>query len=180
MNWTGSLEPALVDTSILIDLYKCNLLSVLPKLVKAEVLKAALILEMEPELLDKIRSSGYIVLESPAETASEPVVVETLLKKPGLSGVDILYLHHANITKKKLLTGDRSLRKSAVEKGVKVHGLLWILQTGFDRGVITRKELCACLKKTREDATFRLPEEAVDRMIEEICRSFPDHHSKGR
>ncbi|PTQ51890.1 MAG: hypothetical protein HSCHL_0966 [Hydrogenibacillus schlegelii] len=170
MNRTGSLEPALVDTSILIDLFKCNLLSVLPKLVKAEVLKIALILETEPELRGRIRSSGYIVPKSPEKTDAEAVVIETLRKKPGLSVVDALYLHHANTTKKMLLTGDGSLRKSAAEKGVEVHGLLWILQTGFDRGVITREELCACLKKTREDATFRLPEEEVDRMIKGICQ----------
>lgn len=143
MNRTGSLEPALVDTSILIDLFKCNLLSVLPKLVKAEVLKVALTLEMEPELRDTIQSSGYIVLESPAETDAEAVVIETLRKKPGLSVVDTLYLHHANTTKKMLLTGDRSLRKSAAEKGGESPRFALDSTNRFrSRGHHTRRTLC--------------------------------------
>lgn len=98
MNPTVNSGAALVDTSILIDLFKCGLLPVLPKLLKAEVLDVALIQEInDPELQTKIRSLGYIVLEKPLEADT----IETVREKSLLSDIDTLYLYLASESKKK-------------------------------------------------------------------------------
>ncbi len=59
-----------------------------------------------------------------------------------------------------LLTGDGSLRDAAVEEGVRVHGVTWLLDLMVENGIIDKRKMAVSLKLMLRSGS-RLPCEEV-------------------
>ncbi|MGH8591752.1 MAG: hypothetical protein ACREXX_21285 [Gammaproteobacteria bacterium] len=56
-----------------------------------------------------------------------------------------------------LLSGDRSLRDLALDHGIEVHGILWVLDEIYQARAATAAEIYTALVLFENDPTVRLP-----------------------
>ncbi|MGD0951750.1 MAG: hypothetical protein ABR985_05050 [Methanotrichaceae archaeon] len=71
-------------------------------------------------------------------------MVQKYPKHPGR--IDLFALVLAIEEKTTLLTGDNALRKAALQEGVDVHGIIWLLDKMIQDKVISKAEGCRSLK----------------------------------
>ena len=64
-----------------------------------------------------------------------------------------------------LLTGDGGLRDLAVDRGMKVHGMLWLIDEIHEEGLASAEELLGVLHRFADDPTVRLPRRELSRWI---------------
>lgn len=159
------------DASALIDLKKGRLLHVLGDLPFDWVIPLPIredeILSFSPQDWAVLETSGFEVYDLPGTQVGEALALRRSRGK--LSTNDCFCLvaarHHENSI---LLTGDRLLRRSAEEEGIKVHGVLWVLDELHQRGVCEARLLTGALEVWREDPTVRLPANELDRRIRRL------------
>lgn len=99
------------------------------------------------------------------------IKVEEMVKKypkhPGR--IDLFALVLAIEEQTVLLTGDNALRKAALQEGIEVHGILWLIDEMIKRGIITKTEGCRSLK-LMANGNQRLPYNDVTARLKEWCR----------
>jgi rRNA-processing protein FCF1 len=131
------------DANILIDLIKLNLVDHFFNL-NWEFHSSDLIIENElydeqkTEIEPYIRSGRLTIQKT---TASDlQVIMEILEEKPQLSDKDCSALYCAQKLNASLVTSDNPLRKFAREKGVLVHGHLWVFDQMILCGVLSHAD----------------------------------------
>jgi predicted nucleic acid-binding protein len=158
-----SLSSCVVDTNILIDLYRGGVhreLFRLPFTVLApDVIVAELIEPPGRTLLD----SGLQVVEfSGAEVLA---VVDLSRIHPEVSINDVFALALARKQQLVLLTGDKRLRRIAeLEYGLHVHGTLWVLDQLVKHKIISSFHAARDLRDMLQSGS-RLPKADCDRRI---------------
>lgn len=152
------------DTSVLIDLerarllvpaFGCGLAMIVPDLLYRTELEAA--------------NGAYLVSLGLAVVDLTPGEVtltqEVRRERPGLSLPDAFALALATRSQHALLSGDGLLRKAATDRGLKVFGLLWLLDEMHARGVAADL-LYQGLSALDADPRCRLPKTAIkDRLL---------------
>ena len=154
----------IADSSVIIDLergdllelaFSCGLVLAVP-----DVLYMA---ELEGHNGVYLRSLGLAVLPlNPEELA---FAQDLNAGRPALSLSDCFALTCARRAQHELLTGDGNLRREATDRGVAVHGLLWLLDAMLATGQIAPAALHQGLSAISADSRCRLPGDEVKRRL---------------
>ena len=73
-----------------------------------------------------------------------------------------------------LLTGDQLLRQVATQAGMRVHGVLWVVDELHRRSACSENRLISVLERWRGDRTVFLPRQEIDRRLRQLSRSGSD------
>ncbi len=91
---------------------------------------------------------------------------------PSLSANDCLCIVTAMAHSGILLTGDRLLRKVAAEIGLRVYGVLWVIDELNSTASDTRSQLIRALQIWRSDNTVFLPQQEISTRLEHLSKSI--------
>ena len=159
------------DTNIIIDLIKTGLVCFSSKLGIEWHTTRHVIKEIDDEeQLEIIRSlinDGILVVDSFEEKDFE-LLVETTMKYGKLTNMtetDCSVMLLAERHSCRLLTSDQKLKRQAEARGVQVNGLLWIVDTIVEEGILSGIEMISYLEKYIE-TNMRVPESEVNKRIE--------------
>lgn len=144
------------DASVLIDLFKAGLLQNYAQLNYRLLLPDAVEDELESLGGLSLGALGFEVVElDPAGM----LVVKTLRDShQHLSVADTFALTLAEkFAGSILLTGDAGLRQVAQARGVRVHGVLWLLDELYTADLLDAEMIVSALRLFDEDITVRLP-----------------------
>jgi hypothetical protein len=152
----------IVDTSILIDLERLDLLR------QAGCLKQRLhivdiVLRVEcPHIEQLVKKYGFVLESLSGDELMEAYRVEGVTGKITIyDAISYVFAIKRNMT---LATGDGSLRALAKRTGVKYVGLLWFVNEMYLQDVITLDDEEKILKAIKSDKRFRIPENQVDQL----------------
>ena len=162
------------DASCLIDLHKVELLFLALELPYRFVLPLPI---RESEMTSfterdwlRLDSGGLEMLDiSPEQAEAAERFVQG---SSGLSANDGLCLLLAqDRSDSVLLTGDKLLRRAAEAAGVRVHGVLWVVDQLQEAGACSASRLIAALDAWHADLTVFLPPAEIDRRLRWLRRS---------
>ncbi|MDE2911545.1 MAG: type II toxin-antitoxin system VapC family toxin [Paracoccaceae bacterium] len=163
------------DASCLIDLRKGGLLGVVCDLpyrfvipLPVRVSEVLGLSEAEWQALDK---AGMITHDLTAEEVGQALEVKE--RHPGLSANDCFCLVTARVYPGILLTGDALLRKVAEGRGMRVHGVLWVVDELEAAAVCSRSLLSRALKIWHSDEAVFLPPQEISARLEFLAKSGP-------
>lgn len=164
--------PAVVvhDASCLIDLRKGRLLRALGQLpfqfvVPLPVRKSEL-LDFSAEDWKVLDSGGMETHDLTPRQVGEAFAVK---RRGRLSANDCFCLVTARSRRGGiLLTGDSRLREIATNEGVRVHGVLWIVDQLDSTGAATRGFLIEALETWKEDRLVFLPNHLIDQRLRRL------------
>ncbi len=152
------------DTSILIDLergglleavFSCGMTLVVPDLLYER--------ELANENGPYLKSLGLGVVSL---SATEVALVQEVSKaRPGLSLPDCFALSCATRPNHALVTGDKLLRKEALNRLDAVYGLLWLLDQMHASGHVPPANLVDGLTRIAQDPRARLPSDEVRKRL---------------
>jgi len=154
---------AIKDANVVIDLVEAGLFrawfslgirTVTTDIVVEELKKGAQWLHVQPMI-----EEGLLGVES--FSMEDMALSINLGKTHGVSVADASVLHLSQKLGAVLLTGDRRLRSSSESLGLRVHGVLWIMDTLLERKMIERSQAIAGLHLLLA-AGARLPKKEVD------------------
>ena len=159
------------DASCLIDLRKGSLLAVLCTLPYRFVVplpvRESEVLDFSNEQWRQLDDTGMITHDLTPDEVAQALALKK--RHPALSANDcfcfVTALAHPGI----LLTGDALLRRVATDNGLRVHGVLWIIDeldaaAGCERSLLTQ-----ALKTWQGDATVFLPQREVSNRLEYLA-----------
>ena len=151
------------DASCLIDLCKGGLLPVLCRLPYRMIVPLPI---RNSELLDfsdkhwrVLDSGGMVTYDLTADEVTAAFVAKT--KNPALSANDCFCLVTAQVNDAILLTGDARLASTARKSGIRVHGVLWVIDQLKERNACDHALLSSALVAWRLDATVFLPKDEI-------------------
>lgn len=152
------------DASALIDLKKGSLLHVLGGLpfrwVIPVPIREAEVLSFSSQDWETLEAADFEIFDLDPGLVAEAFELRQL--KPRLSANDCFCLATArSMEESVLLTGDKTLRTTAEEQEVVVHGVLWIVDELFDREQCEARLLIQALETWRDDPTVRLPAKEI-------------------
>lgn len=164
------------DASCLIDLHKGNLLTALVRLHCRLVVPLPV---KESELPDftkfhwaVLTGCGMEIVDLPPEDVGKALHLRT--QNTGLSANDCFCLVVAQGRENSvLLTGDAQLRSVAVRAGVRVHGVLWIIDQLRAANICDRKTLIKALDIWKSDPSVFLPDELIDQKTGKLGKADP-------
>ena len=119
-------------------------------------------------------AGSLVTFDLPPERVAEAIRVKAT--HPRLSAKDCFCLvatqcHEHGI----LLTGDRLLHRAAVGEGVRVHGVLWVVDELRKADACDRGTLITALESWRDDRTVFLPRGEIGVRLRELRHGGPDH-----
>lgn len=162
------------DASCLIDLRKGGLLHVLLRLPYRFTVPLPIRME---ELLDFtsqewsiLEDMGLATYDLPGEEVAQVFAIKR--EHTGLSANDCFALVTATCQKNGiLLTGDANLRKVAVARNVRVHGVLWIIDELHAVGACEPDLLISALELWRDDRAVFLPRTEIENRLRNLRES---------
>lgn len=162
------------DASCLIDLHKARLLAAMLTLPHRFVvplpIRHAEALDLTERDWRRLEHGGLVPFDLPPERVAEAATVKA--RHPRLSANDCFCLvstrcHDGGI----LLTGDRLLRRVATQEGLRVHGVLWIVDELRQAGRCSADTLAVALQCWRDDRTVFLPRSEIDSRLRGLLRA---------
>ena len=173
MSGAGATTIVVNDASCLIDLRKGRLLHVLLKLPYRFVIpypvRHSELLDFTPQEWALLDGEGMETLDLPPERVSEAFAVK--VTHPKLSANDCFCLVATrSFDGAILLTGDGLLRRVAGEDGLRVHGVLWIIDELKRTALCGDAVLVAALETWEEDASVFLPEAEIESRLRGLRR----------
>jgi predicted nucleic acid-binding protein len=168
-----AIEIIVNDSSCLIDLRKCGLLTtalLLPfRFIVALPLITAELHGFNEADWDDLRARGLDVIDLSPVQVERAIALMRLF--PGLSAYDCFSLALAESTDNAmLLTGDQQLRTRAAGLGVEVHGVLWISDEIEMASAMPLADLAKALGRLEADPLVFLPVNEVRIRIERLQR----------
>ena len=165
------MTPVIVnDASCLIDLRKGGLLAVLCdlpyRIVVPLPVRASEVLDLSERHWRALDGAGMITHDLTPQEVGRAILFKG--RHPGLSANDCFCLVVAQAYPGILLTGDALLRRVAAEKGLCVHGVLWIVDELSAAGICPSSLLVQALEVWQEDATVFLPQNEISRRLEHL------------
>lgn len=148
------------DASCLIDLRKGQLLHVLLRLPYRFIVPLPIRMEelhdFTPQEWRMLEDGGLTTYDLPGEEVAQVFAIKR--EHSGLSANDCFALVTATCQENGiLLTGDANLRKVAVARNVRVHGVLWIIDELRAAGACEADLLISALELWRDDCAVFLP-----------------------
>ena len=152
------------DASCLIDLHKGQLLNVMLTLPYRFVVPLPIRHAEALDLTDRdwriLGDAGLFTFDLPPELVEEAMGIKTA--HPKLSANDCLCLVSTRCQERGiLLTGDRLLRRVATESGLRVHGVLWVVDELWKAGACRAGVLLVALQCWRDDRAVFLPDNEI-------------------
>ncbi len=156
------------DASCLIDLNKVGLLPAMLTLPYRFIVPLPIryseMLDLTDENWRHLDDSGLETFDLPGDLVAE--VTRLAQETPALSGNDCFCLVSAlHLRDAVLLTGDLRLRREAVAAGVRVHGVLWVIDQLHQTSLCGASRLVAALEAWRADRTVFLPRSEIDNRL---------------
>lgn len=162
------------DASCLIDLKKGQLLHVLLRLPYRFIvplpIRAEELLDFTAQEWQMLEDGGLATYDLPAEEVAQVLALRRA--HSSLSANDCFALvtttcHENGI----LLTGDRLLRKVAIARAVRVHGVLWIIDELNAAEACERELLISALQIWRDDDAVFLPLTEIDKRLKHLIEA---------
>ena len=157
------------DANVLIDLVTSDLLETWCKL-NFRMMTTSLVWRevnrkgQKPRLRRVVERGDFSVEPVGAESLAEVVTLQMDLPA-GLSLEDASVLFLASREGAMLLTGDGALRRCASERGIVVHGMLWVFDQVVARKVMAASVVADRLEQLQTKGLSRLPEEECKQRI---------------
>ena len=163
------------DASCLIDLRKGGLLGVVCDLPYRFVIplpvRASEVLDLSEAEWQALDEAGMITHDLTPEEVGQALVVKG--RHPGLSANDCFCRVTAQVYPGILLTGDALLRRVAAQNGLRVHGVLWMVDEHEAAAVCGRSLLSRALKAWQSDETVFLPPQEISTRLEHLAEVGP-------
>lgn len=155
------------DASCLIDLHKGHLLDVFCNLPYHFVIPLT-VREIEVLSLSKVQwkaldDSGMITHDLAPNEVGQALALKQ--RYPGLSANDCICHVTAMNKSAILLTGDALLRKVATQNGLRVHGVLWIIDELEAHGTCEKERLILALQSWQTDVAVFLPDHEITKRL---------------
>ena len=159
------------DASCLIDLRKGGLLGVLCdlpyRLIVPLPVRASEVLDFSDQQWRQLDDHGLIIYDlTPAEVTQ---AFGFRGRHRALSANDCFCLVTALANRGILLTGDALLRRVAAEKGLSVHGVLWVIDELAAAGACATSLLVEALRSWRCDRTVFLPQHEICKRLDSLA-----------
>ena len=159
------------DASCLIDLRKGGLLGVLGnlpyRLIVPLPVRVSEVLDFSDQQWQQLDDDGLITHDlTPAEVAKAFGLKE---RHRALSANDCFCIVTALANRGILLTGDALLRRVAAEKGLSVHGVLWIIDELAAVGACSATVLTGALRTWQSDRTVFLPQHEISKRLDSLA-----------
>ena len=153
------------DASCLIDLRKGGLLPVLCRLPYSFIvplpIRQSELLDFMPQEWAQLDDGGLSTYDLPPEQMEAAFALRH--RQSGLSANDCICMITAQCHEEGiLLTGDRLLRSAAEKAGVRVHGVLWIIDELKAANGCDDALLVSALETWKADRSVFLPEDLID------------------
>lgn len=158
------------DACCLIDLRKGGLLEALCRLPYRLVIplpvRASEVLHFSGQEWQYLDGHGMITHDL---TSAEVAQAFTLrAHHPALTANDCFCLVTALANRGILLTGDAQLRKVAIQRGLRVHGVLWVIDELAAADACPTTQLIDALKRWQSDNTVFLPRQEVAKRLRSL------------
>ena len=158
------------DASCLIDLRKGGLLEALCRLPYRLMIplpvRVSEVLHFADQEWQHLDSHGMTTHDlTPAEVAQAFTLRG---HHRALTANDCFCLVTALATSGILLTGDAQLRKVAIQKGLRVHGVLWVIDELAAADACPTSQLIDALKRWQSDNTVFLPQQEVAKRLRSL------------
>lgn len=148
------------DASALIDLFKVGLLRSYSNLNYRLLLPDV----VEDELLTlndlDFRELGFEIIELDADGMRKVKILRDSHQQLSVADTFALVVAESFVGSI-LLTGDAGLRRVAQARGVRVHGVLWLLDQLYESSLLDAAMIVTALQRFNEDRTIRLPQSAL-------------------
>ena len=158
------------DASCLIDFRKGGLLDVLCNLPYRFVVPLPVreteVLDFSTEQWKQLDVAGVVTHDLTPHEVSQSLALKQ--RHPGLSANDCFCYVTAHVHSGILLTGDCLLRKIATNNGLRVHGVLWVVDELEAAGGCDRWLLIQALKTWQGDDKVFLPQDEVSNRLEHL------------
>ena len=159
------------DASCLIDLRKGGLLHVLLRLPYRFIVPLPIrmeeLLDFTPQEWRMLEDGGLTTYDLPGEEVAQVFAIKR--EHSGLSANDCFALVTATCQENGiLLTGDANLRKVAVARNVRVHGVLWIIDELRAAGACEADLLISALELWRDDRAVFLPRTEIENRLRNL------------
>ncbi len=153
-----------VDSNVLIDLHKADLLSAAFSLPVTFGSPDVVLAELEVPSRKTLLELGLEERELAGEQVKAVVGLNSRHPKP--SRIDMFVLQLAIAEDALLLTGDRDLREAARKEDVEVHGTIWLLDQLVQEAVVEPAMAALSLGRLlKTDPPRRLPDQEVHRRL---------------
>lgn len=157
---------AIKDANIVIDLVDAGLFSIWFSLgirtVTTDIVAAELSRGKQWQQVEPLIENGLFEVQD--YTASDMVQAVNTSRECGISIPDATVLELSKKLNAILLTGDRKLRSSSENKGIRVHGVLWVIDVLVEYQVIEKSRATASLRLLLSSGA-RLPLEEVEKRL---------------
>ena len=159
------------DASCLIDLRKGGLLHVLLRLPYRFIVPLPIrmeeLLDFTPQEWRILEDGGLTTYDLSGEEVAQVFAIKR--EHSGLSANDCFALVTASCQENGiLLTGDANLRKVAVARNVRVHGVLWIIDELRAAGACEADLLISALELWRDDRAVFLPLTEIENRLRHL------------
>lgn len=160
------------DASCLIDLRKGGLLEALChlpyRLVVPLPVRASEVLDFADHQWQQLEDHGMITYDLTPDEVEQAFALKA--RHRALSANDCFCLVTALVNRGILLTGDALLRKFATEKGLRVHGVLWVIDELAAVEACTTSLLVKALRAWQTDGSVFLPRDEICKRLESLAR----------
>lgn len=150
------------DTNIWIDLHRANILDPVFRLPYEFVVTDFVYRELRAPGPNDLTRLGLRVESLGSDAMLALLSLRAELANPSLADLSCFYLAAENGWT--LLTGDKAVRKSCVDRGVEVHGVLWLLDKLHEHQILDGAALSDGLAAMLEQGA-RLPEAECQRRL---------------
>ena len=152
------------DASCLIDLHKGQLLNVMLTLPYRFLVPLPIrhteVLDLTDHDWRILEGAGLSAFDLPPELVEEATRIKTA--NPTLSANDCFCLVSTRCQDRGiLLTGDRVLRRVALQSGLCVHGVLWVVDELWKACTCNEGILLSALRRWRDDRAVFLPDSDI-------------------
>ena|SRR5690625_4524016 len=162
------MKIAIKDANILIDLVNGDLLEPCLGLPYDFATTEAVLLQLEVETqweaVQPFIQRGVIAVEQLSSKELESIAEDPLLTKLDVTDLGTMYVARRETAI--LLTGDLDLRKEAARGGIRVHGLLWILDQLIETGKLSSKISAKKLRLVLAKGAFLPHKECIERLAQ--------------
>lgn len=167
-------EVVVNDTNILIDMHSAGLLDYI-RLSGVRFHTVDLVIEelhrspYKRPLIDKLIEEGSLyVADIPAERMSDISALHSAYSNyTNLSFVDCAVMAYAKKHNFRLLTGDKKLRNHAVDEGILVSGILWVVDLFLEEKLVTPADMIEKLHNLL-NTNKRLPRKLIEAKIQQF------------
>ena len=158
------------DASCLIDLHKGGLLGVLGnlpyRLIIPLPIRASELLGFSEQQWQRLDDQGMITHDLTSTEVAQALVFKECHR--ALSANDCFCLVTALANRGILLTGDALLRKVAASEGLRVHGVLWVVDELAVAGACTTGLLVDALQTWQGDSAVFLPRYEITNRLKSL------------